>query len=91
MTVSAKDLEKQLKAVSSYQRIAILGFLQKKKTATVTQIAEAIHLHLQSTSQHLRILRAAGIVEHVKRGKFVTYRISLQQTRILKAVLKELL
>ncbi len=90
MKLSARSLEKQLRAVGHYRRINILSFLKKNKTATVGEIADVIHLHIQSTSQHLRILRLAGIVENIRRGKSVCYRISLKQCKITQSILREL-
>lgn len=87
MKVSIRKLEQQLKAVSNARKLAILGFLKQKKTATVGDIAKAVRCSIQTASQHLRVLRAAGIVEYKRRAKFVTYRLSLKQEKPIKEIL----
>ncbi len=87
MAVNYRKLEKQLKAVSNARRLYILAFLKKQKGATVGEIAEAARLSGEGASQHLRILKMAGIVEHRKRGLYVNYRLSLKQEEPVKKVL----
>jgi ArsR family transcriptional regulator, arsenate/arsenite/antimonite-responsive transcriptional repressor len=87
MKVPIRKLEMQLRAVAHARRLGILAHLKKNKSSTVTNIAEAVRLKIPSASQHLRILKAAGIVEHKKRGLYMTYRISLQQGEMVKKVL----
>lgn len=83
-------LEGQLRAVANARRLGILAFLKKNQSASVSEIATAVRLHITSASQHLRILKSAGIIEHKKRGLFVTYRLSLKQEEPVKKVLSML-
>ena len=87
MVKGIRLLEQQLKAISNARRLAILRFLKKNKTATVQDIGKAVRLKSPALSQHLRILRSAGIVEYKRRGIFVTYRLSLKQEDPVKNVL----
>jgi DNA-binding transcriptional ArsR family regulator len=64
--------------------------LKKNQSATVSEIAKAVRLHITSASQHLRILKSVGIIEHKKRGLFVTYRLSLKQEEPVKKILSML-
>jgi len=82
--------EQVLKAAANRRRIAILAYLKSHTTSTVTDIAEAIQLSVQTTSKHLQILRSAGIVIDRRRGMSVSYRISLAQDEILKPLLRSL-
>lgn len=90
MPTNFRKLEIQLKAVSNARRLYILAFLKKTKGATVSEISDAARLHITSTSQHLRILKSANIIEHKKRGQFVTYRISLKQEEPIRKILSML-
>lgn len=90
MPVNIRKLELQLRAVSNARRLGILRFLKKNRSATVSDIADAVRLHLQSASQHLRILKNAGIVKYHKRGLYVTYRLSLQQEEPTQKILSML-
>jgi len=71
-----KDLERILRALGNRRRLAILQFLKKNKEATVTELAEAIHLSFRSTSRHLLILSASNILERQQRSTEVYYWIS---------------
>lgn len=88
--VSIRTLEQQLRAVANARRLAILSYLKSNKGAVVADIAAAIRVSMPAASQHLRILKAAGIVEHKKRGLQVTYRLSLKQHSVLHSVLSQL-
>lgn len=57
---------------------------------TVGEIAEAMRLGIAPTSQHLRILKAAKIIEHKRRGRYMTYRLSLRQETTIKNILSTL-
>lgn len=81
------NLERQLKAVGNQRRLRILSFIKKKKIASVEDICDAVNIRSQTASQHLRILRDAGIVTYTKRGSFVKYRLSLPQKQPIKQVL----
>ncbi|MBU2259465.1 metalloregulator ArsR/SmtB family transcription factor [Patescibacteria group bacterium] len=80
-------LERQMKAVSNAKRLQILSYIKKQRAAMVSDIAHAIHLSIFATSHHLRILKAAEVVEYKKRGRFVYYRLSLEQVEPIKKLL----
>ena len=81
-------LERDYKILSSKKRLHILLYLKRKHAATVGDIADAIHLTKFATSQHLRILRNLNVVVARKRKSFITYRLSLKQTAVIKGALK---
>ena len=82
------SLEKYYKVLSSRKRLHILLVLKNEKGATVSDIAESIHLSKFGTSQHLRVLRNLDIVVTRKRGKFMTYRLALKHPPIINNALK---
>jgi DNA-binding transcriptional ArsR family regulator len=57
------------------KRILILWSLADGEKA-VTAIAHAIDASLQNTSQHLSLMKAAGIVEGRRDGQTIYYRIA---------------
>tara|TARA_Y100000310_G_C20603932_1_gene774496 strand:- start:1038 stop:1310 length:273 start_codon:yes stop_codon:yes gene_type:complete len=83
-----QKLERQLKALGNSRRLEILAYLKKNKNGVVSDIAEAVGIRIEATSQHLRILKDTGIVEYTKRGRYASYRISLHQEEPVKSVLK---
>ena len=74
-----KDLYQQLarlgKAVASAARLELLDLL-RQGPRTVESVAHAAGLTVANASQHLRVLRAARLVEAEKTGQFVTYRLA---------------
>ena len=68
-----KELEKTLKALANRRRLAIIHYLKKNKEAIVTELAEAINLSFRSTSRHLAILFAAGVLEKRQQSTEVYY------------------
>lgn len=68
-----KEMEHSLKALANRRRLAIVGFVKRKKEITVGEIAEEIKLSFRSTSKHLGVLVAAGILEKEQRGLQMFY------------------
>ena len=63
------------KAVASPARLELLDLLTQGPR-TVDVLAREAGLSVANASQHLRILRAARLVEAEKKGLFVTYRLA---------------
>lgn len=63
------------KAVSAPKRLELLDLLCQGPR-TVEQLADQAGLSLANASQHLRVLRAARLVEAEKRGLYVEYRLA---------------
>ena len=62
-------------AVASAPRLGLLDLL-RQGPRTVEALAKEAGLTLANTSQHLKVLRLARLVEAEKRGLFVTYRVA---------------
>lgn len=63
------------KAVSAPARLELLDLLAQAPR-TVEALAGLTRLSVANTSQHLQVLRAAGLVESSKDGLYVTYRLA---------------
>src|SRR5688572_24055936 len=63
------------KAVSAPKRLELVDLLCQSPR-TVEQLAEQTGLSIANASQHLKILRAARLVEAEKRGLYVEYRLA---------------
>ena len=76
-----------LRALAHPLRMKILEFIDKHKTINVNKIYNTLKLEQSITSQHLKILRLAGIVETSREGKFIHYSINYSKVQgVLKAV-----
>lgn len=77
------------KGVSSPKRIELLTILAQSPR-TVDVLAHEANMTIANTSQHLRVLQKARMVESSKRGLFVTYRIADERVLDLTSALQNL-
>ena len=76
-----------LRALAHPLRMRILEFIDNHKTINVNKIYNTLKLEQSITSQHLRILRLAGIVITSREGKFIHYSIDYSKVnKVLKSV-----
>lgn len=71
-----RELEKRLKALANRRRLAILRILKTRPKESVGVIADNIKLSFKSTSRHLAVLYAAGIVEREQVSITVYYHLA---------------
>ena len=62
------------KALSSPRRLELVELLSQG-SRTVEKLAQLTKMSIANTSQHLRLLHAARLVETEKKGLYVTYRL----------------
>ena len=67
------DLLSFLKSLASESRLNIILLFLDGQERTVNEIAEAIGLGQPATSEHLAVLRQAGVLVSRKEGKEVYY------------------
>ena len=70
-----RDYEATLKAASDPNRVRILKMLESGELC-VCQIAIALDLAQSTVSKHLSLLRAAGLVDERKEGRWAYIRLS---------------
>jgi DNA-binding transcriptional ArsR family regulator len=64
-----------LRALAHPLRMKILEFIDRNESVNVNKIYNTLNLEQSITSQHLRILRLAGLVNTERDGKFIHYSI----------------
>lgn len=69
------ELAQVSKAISSGRRLELLEFLAQAERS-VDKLARMTGLSIANASQHLQLLRRAGLVKNRKEGQFVYYRIA---------------
>lgn len=62
-----------MRALAHPLRLNILEFIDKNKVINVNKIYNTLKLEQSITSQHLKILRQAGLVKTRREGKFIFY------------------
>jgi len=86
-----EDLIKSLKAISDPTRLRILRILMQKQT-TPAEISRKVRLRAPTVTHHLQILRLAGLVRFVLRGKQERiYFANMDAVKSLYAQLKDFL
>ena len=68
------------KAMSDENRLRILMALRGKELCVCT-FTELLNLAPSTTSKHLSILKQARLIESVKDGKFVYYRLTMPEAK----------
>ena len=89
---SVKDnrISKYAKALSHPARVAILNLLIKKQACICGDIVEELPLSQSTVSQHLKELKAAGLIKGDIDGAKVCYCIDEKEWNIAKQCLTEL-
>ena len=68
-----------LRAINHKLRQQIMRLLEDQQRMTVTEIYVQLRLEQSVASQHLAILRRAGIVETFRDGKYISYSINIDR------------
>ena len=70
-----QDCASRLKALADPERLKIVSKLLRGEKSVSTLAAE-LNLPIDNVSHHLRVLRAAQLVQTQKQGKFVIYSLA---------------
>ena len=70
----SEDLATMFKVLSAETRVRILRLL-RGRALCVGALAKQLHISQGGVSQHLRLLREAGLIIAEKRGYYVHYRV----------------
>ncbi len=87
---SATQLARVFRALSVETRVRIVQLLQDRPLC-VNALAARLDVTHSAVSQHLRVLREAGLVTPDKRGYFVHYRLNEDALRDWQAAISKLL
>ncbi len=80
------ELAKLAKAIGHPARVRILRLLSRKEARVCSQIVDELPLAQSTVSEHLRILKDAGLVRSSQDGPRVGYCINFESLRRLKAL-----
>jgi DNA-binding transcriptional ArsR family regulator len=79
-----------LRALNHKLRQEIISTIHENKRFTVTQLYVKLRLEQSVASQHLAILRRAGIVTTQREGKFIFYEINPSRLKSINEFVKNL-
>ncbi len=79
-----------LRAVNHKLRQRIIDLLEPGETMTVTDIYIKLRLEQSVASQHLAILRRAGVVITERQGKFIYYSLNTERLDQISKLVEDL-
>ncbi|HOD17372.1 MAG TPA: autorepressor SdpR family transcription factor [Candidatus Cloacimonadota bacterium] len=79
------------KALADPNRRKILRLLREKVSLTAGEIAEQFTISKPAISEHLKILRNAGLIYADKQGQFIKYQLNMTVMEDLAALLFDFL
>lgn len=88
---SIKKASLVLRSLNHKLRQQILKIIYEEKKITVTEIYVKLRLEQSVASQHLAILRKAGIVTTQREGKFIYYTIDKSRLDAINSFVRNLL
>lgn len=69
-----RDLVRIFKALGDEQRLRIMKMLQERPLC-VCEVTSALGIAQSCVSRHLRLLKDAGLVEDIRDGQWIIYRL----------------
>ncbi len=93
-TINFQDLRKSvlvLRAVNHKLRQEIIRLINEKGRMTVTELYIKLRLEQSVASQHLALLRRAGVVITTRNGKFIYYSIDHERIDEITRLINELI
>ncbi|HVX24988.1 MAG TPA: metalloregulator ArsR/SmtB family transcription factor [Parafilimonas sp.] len=79
-----------LRALNHKLRQQLLHLLDEHKKVTVTEIYVKLRLEQSVVSQHLAIMRRAGVVTTKREGKFIYYSVNYNRIKEISAFVEQL-
>jgi len=79
-----------LRAVNHKLRQRIIDLLEESESMTVTDIYIKLRLEQSVASQHLAILRRAGVVNTDRQGKYIYYSLNKDRLEQISNLVEEL-
>lgn len=84
-----KDLVKKFKALGDETRFKLFLLISERKIC-VKGLAKILNISEAAVSQHLKVLREAGLVKGEKVGYFVHYKVQKNVLKELQGIINEL-
>ena len=76
-----------VRALAHPLRLKILEFIDRNHKINVNKIYNTLRIEQSITSQHLRILRLAGLVHAERDGKFIHYSVNYPKVEIAQVAI----
>jgi len=93
ITINFESLRRSvlvLRAINHHLRQDMIALLEESGKLTVTDIYIKLRLEQSVASQHLAILRRAGILNTEREGKFIYYSLNKQRIQEISTLIEDL-
>ena len=84
-----RDVAKSSKAFGHPARVAILELLVKKCNCICNDFVESLPLAQSTVSQHLKVLKDAGLIDGIEKAPAIEYHLNLEKWTRAKRVMKD--
>lgn len=81
-----RTLERVFKGVSNIKRIRILELIKNNTSISLDEIAKSLKGNYQTTAEHVRRLKIAGLINDRYKGKSKSYELSPYGEKIIKII-----
>ena len=88
-TQSHPDVARRLKALGHPARLAIVELLAEREECICGEIVDDLPLAQSTVSQHLKVLKEAGLVRGTVEGRRTCYCLDPEAVRALRATLDD--
>ena len=89
--ISIKKVSLVFRALNHKLRLEILKFIENNGKSSVTDIYIQLRMDQSVASQHLAILRRAGLLTTNREGKYVFYRLNTSKIEMINNMIVDLL
>jgi DNA-binding transcriptional ArsR family regulator len=83
------DQAEMFKVLGVENRIKIIELLKKKGPLGVNELSETLEITPSAVSQHLKILRHAGLVRNERKGYWIPYKLNEEALEQCQALLSK--
>lgn len=88
--IAVKKAAMVLRSINHKLRQQIIKLLEEHQKMTVTEIYVKLRLEQSVASQHLAILRRAGIVRTLREGKYIYYSLNVHRIAEISGFIEQL-
>lgn len=83
------SMAETFKLLGDKSRLTILGLL-KERELCVCNIVDMLQMSQPSISQHLRKMKAGGLVNEIRRGKWTYYSLTIEDKPYVKNIMNDI-
>lgn len=89
-TKEIREAHRTVRAIDHKLRMRMLDIIATKGTINVTELYIAMRLEQSVASQHLSILKAAGLIKAERNGKFIDYSVNMDRIDVVREAITKL-